>query len=80
MKYYTQQSNVSIAGIKYTKLVKANNSPLLQKSASGTYFTTIVAPDGNRYAVIVHQKGTLKPYRNEDRLPKAIRRHRIKVA
>lgn len=61
MKYYKIIPTQSRAGVKYTKLVKADASPSLQKSANGVYFKTILAPAGNTYAVIVHKKGELKP-------------------
>ena len=80
MNYYQLQPTRSRAGVKYSKLVKADQSQPLQKSANGVYFKTVLAPDGNKYAVVIHKKGVLTPFRNEERLPKAVRRHRIKVA
>lgn len=61
MNYYKKILTQSRAGVGYTKLVKADTSPTLQKSANGVYFKTVLAPDGKTYAVIVHKKGELKP-------------------
>jgi len=82
MNYYKKQPSKQqgMMGNNNFKLVKADQSPLLQKSANGVRFKMVLAPNGQRFAVVVHKKGDLKPYRNEDRLPKAVRRHRIKAA
>lgn len=59
--YYETIQTQSRAGVKYTKLVKVNQGALLQKSAKGHYFKTVVAPNGMQYAVVVHRKGELQP-------------------
>jgi|LGVF01.2.fsa_nt_gb hypothetical protein len=80
MNYYTQKANRSKGGVVYTKLVKADQLPLLQKSPNGARYKLVLLPTGQRVAVVVHEKGALKPFRNVERLPKAVRRHRIKAA
>lgn len=80
MNYYSQKSNKSKAGCKYTKLVVVNKSPLLKKSPNGAYYQMVPTPDGRTFAVVIHKKGSLVPFRNMERLPKVLRRHKTKVA